>query len=313
MVTRSTVTTSTEPPPAAELTAVTKRYGGVLALDQVDLVLERGRVTALLGPNGAGKTTCVKLLLGLARPSAGRVEVFGGDPDAAPQRTRVGAMMQVSKVPETLKVREHLDLFASYYPRPLPRPELIAAAGLDGLEDRPFGKLSGGQKQRLLFALALAGDPDLLFLDEPTVGLDVESRRAFWEQVRRRVEEEGRTVLLTTHYLEEADALADRVVVIHRGKVVADGSPAEIKSRASARRIRCTTRLGPADVAGLRGVSRPRRDRGALELLAVDAERVVRELLARDPGLADLEVTGAGLEEAFLDLTREPGGGAAAT
>ncbi len=299
------------PPPAAELTAVTKRYGDVLALDQVDLALERGRVTALLGPNGAGKTTCVKLLLGLTRPSAGRVEVFGGDPDAAAQRMRIGAMMQISKVPETLRVREHLELFASYYPRPLPRAELIAAAGLDGLENRSFGKLSGGQKQRLMFALALAGDPDLLFLDEPTVGLDVEARRAFWEQVRRRVEEEGRTVLLTTHYLEEADALADRVVVIHRGKVVADGSPAEIKSRASARRIRCATRLEPADVAGLPGVSRPRRDRGRLELLAADAERVVRELLARDPDLADLEVTGAGLEEAFLDLTRESGDGAA--
>jgi ABC-2 type transport system ATP-binding protein len=295
-------------PPAAELRAVTKRYGEVVALDRVDLALEPGEVTALLGPNGAGKTTCVKLLLGLTRPDAGRAEVFGGDPDGTAQRVRVGAMMQISKVPETLKVREHLELFASYYPRPLPPAEAIAAAGLEGLEGRPFGKLSGGQKQRLMFALAMVGDPDLLFLDEPTVGLDVEARRGFWEQVRRRVEQEGRTVLLTSHYLEEADALADRVVVIHRGRVVADGSPAEIKSRAAARRIRCTTRLEPAAVERLPGVSRVRRDRGGLEIVVTSAEPVVRELLALDPGVTDLEVTGAGLEEAFLDLTRDQPG-----
>ncbi|HEY2738995.1 MAG TPA: ABC transporter ATP-binding protein [Thermoanaerobaculia bacterium] len=289
---------------AAELRGAVKKYGAVTALAGVDLAIRAGEVVAVLGPNGAGKTTAVQILLGLARPSAGTARLFGLDPRAAAARMRVGAMLQVSKVPETLKVREHIHLISSYYPRPLPMPEVIAAAGLGGLEERLFGKLSGGQRQRVLFALALCGDPDLLFLDEPTVGMDVEARRSFWEQIRQRAGA-GRSVLLTTHYLEEADALADRIVLLDRGRIVAEGTPAEIKARVLGKRIRCRTRLSLAELAALPGVRDARRPNNLdeAEILAAEAEPVVRELLARDSSLSGLDVRGAGLEEAFLALT----------
>jgi ABC-2 type transport system ATP-binding protein len=288
--------------PAAELRGAVKRYGGVTALSGVDLAVRPGEVVAVLGPNGAGKTTAVQLLLGLLRPSAGTARLFGRDPCEAAARMRIGAMLQVSKVPETLKVREHIHLISSYYPRPLPMDEVIAAAGLTGLEDRLFGKLSGGQKQRVLFALALCGDPDLLFLDEPTVGLDVEARRGFWDQIRTRTGA-GRSVLLTTHYLEEADALADRIVLLDRGRIVAEGTPAEIKARVLGKRIRCRTRLSLAELAALPGVRDARRLSDETEILAAEAEPVVRELLARDLDISGLDIRGAGLEEAFLALT----------
>src|SRR6187549_1984708 len=228
--------------PVAELRRAVKRYGPVTALAGVDFAVRPGEVVALLGPNGAGKTTAVHLLLGLIRPSAGEATLFGLDPKSAEARMRTGVMLQISKVPETLKVREHVDLISSYYPRPLPRQEVMAAAGLTGLEERLFGKLSGGQRQRLLFALALCGDPSLMFLDEPTVGLDVESRRVLWSVIEEKAVQ-GRSVLLTTHYLEEADALADRIVLIDRGRVIAEGTPAEIKARAANRKVRCRTVL----------------------------------------------------------------------
>src|SRR5271170_3913557 len=191
----------------ARVAQVSKSYGPVQALREVDLTIGAGEVVALLGPNGAGKTTLVRLLLGLASPTSGGVSVFGGDPKDAGTRERVGAMLQVGGVPSTMRVREHIDLFSSYYPRPLPMAEVVETAGLQGIERRQFGELSGGQKQRVLFALAICGDPDLLFLDEPTVGLDVAARRVLWEQIRKLVAR-GKTVLLTTHYLQEADALA---------------------------------------------------------------------------------------------------------
>ena len=288
--------------PVVALEGVSKRFGDVTAVDAVDLSLKAGEVTALLGPNGAGKTTTVKLMMGLARPSEGRVRLFGGDPWDSESRMRIGAMMQISGVPATLKVREHVDLFRAYYPRPLDLEEAMEVAGLTGLENRLYGKLSGGQQQRLMFALAVCGDPELLFLDEPTVGLDVESRRAFWKQIRNGVER-GSTVLLTTHYLEEADALADRVVVIDQGRIVADGTPAEIKSRAASKRIRCRTAIDLMVLEGLAGVHGARIDGEVVELLTSHAEPVVRELLTRDPELRDLEVVGADLEAAFLTLT----------
>lgn len=290
--------------PVAELRRACKRYGGVTALDGVDFQVRPGEVVALLGPNGAGKTTAVQLLLGLLRADSGETTLFGLDPRDANARVRTGAMLQISNVPETLKVREHVDLISSYYPRPLPRRQTLDLAGLGGLEERLFGKLSGGQRQRLLFALALCGDPDLLFLDEPTVGLDVEARRALWSVIQGKARE-GRSVLLTTHYLEEADALADRIVLIRRGRIVAEGTPAEIKARAAGRKIRCRTSLPLADVAALPGVHNARRDGDVTELLAAEAERVLRDLLARDRSLSGLEVRGADLEEAFLALTQD--------
>ena len=303
---------NTTPRPAAELVGATKRYGDVLAVDGIDLALEPGKVTALLGANGAGKTTTVKMMLGIAAPDQGTVRLFGSDPQSAEARTRVGAMMQISKVPETLRVAEHVDLFRSYYPTPLSTERALAAAGLEGLERRLFGKLSGGQKQRVVFALAICGNPDLLFLDEPTVGFDAQARRAFWKEIRSFTER-GRTVLLTTHYLEEADALADRVVVMHEGRIVADGTPAEIKGRAAAKKLRCVTRLDESQVAALEGVQSVRTDGHALEILSGSAEGLLRRLLELDPELADLEVTGADLEQAFLDLTSTSAAGANGT
>jgi ABC-2 type transport system ATP-binding protein len=286
----------------ASLSHASKNYGEVQALRQVDFTIRAGELVALLGPNGAGKTTAVKLFLGLAKPTTGTVSVFGGNPIHAEVRTRIGAMLQVAKVPETLRVREHIDLFSSYYPRPLPIDEILTLAGLQEIKDREFGELSGGQRQRVLFALALCGDPDILFLDEPTVGLDVESRRVLWEEIRRLVAR-GKTVLLTTHYLEEADALADRVVVINRGEIIAEGTPAEIKASTAGRRIRCVTSLNIETVRGLPGVIEVRTDREGLEIRAGAAEPILRELLMRDAGLSNIEVTSAGLEEAFLALT----------
>jgi ABC-2 type transport system ATP-binding protein len=290
----------------ANLEGVNKNYGDVRALRGVNFQVRAGEVVALLGPNGAGKTTAVKLLLGLLQPNAGRVRVFGGDPTNPENRIRAGAMLQVAKVPETLRVREHIDLFSSYYVSPLPAQEVLAAAGLEKLSDRKFGDLSGGQRQRVLFALAICGDPDLIFLDEPTVGLDVEARRMLWDEIRRMVTR-GKTVLLTTHYLQEADALADRVAVINKGEIIAEGSPAEIKAKTAGKRIRCITSLSIGSLRQIQGVTEVKEDREAVEIHAAEAEAVVRELLARDQQLSGLEITTAGLEEAFLALTQDNG------
>jgi ABC-2 type transport system ATP-binding protein len=288
----------------ASLEAVSKNYDEVRALSNVNFTVRAGEVVALLGPNGAGKTTAVKLLLGLMQPTSGKARVFGGDPTNPQNRMRTGAMLQVGKVPETLRVCEHIDLFSSYYPKPAPLADVLAAAGLEKLRDRKFGDLSGGQRQRTLFALAICGNPDLLFLDEPTVGLDVEARRALWEEIRRLVHR-GKTVLLTTHYLEEADALADRIAVINQGQIIAEGTPAEIKAQTSGKRIRCVTALSLASLLQIPGVTDARQDREAVEIHAREAEPVVRALLTRDSSLSGLEITSAGLEEAFLALTHD--------
>ena len=288
----------------ASLHKASKKFGDVQALREVDFAVKAGELVALLGPNGAGKTTAVKLFLGLAKPSAGSVNVFGGNPIEPEVRMRIGAMLQVAKVPETLRVREHIDLFSSYYPKPLPMAKTLALAGLQELKNRVFGELSGGQRQRVLFALALCGDPDILFLDEPTVGLDVESRRLLWEEIRKLIVR-GKTVLLTTHHLEEADALADRVVVINRGKIIAEGTPSEIKASTAGRRIRCVSSLDIATVRALPGVIEVRRDRDAFEIHAAEAEPILRELFMLDPSLSGLDVSSAGLEEAFLALTQD--------
>lgn len=288
----------------ARLQQVTKRYGQVTALDNFSMDLRAGEVVALLGPNGAGKTTAVRLLLGLIAPASGTVRILGRDPRDSDARTRIGSMLQVGRVPEMLRVREHIDLFRSYYPQPLPMKEIVRIARLDGIENQLFGKLSGGQKQRTLFALALCGNPDLIFLDEPTVGLDIESRRAMWDQVRA-LAAAGKTVLLTTHYLEEADVLASRIVVINKGRTVCEGAPAEIRQRVSGRRIRCITSLDPAWLRTLPTVSDVEQDREAVVVRAERPESVVREMLARDPGLSGLEIASAALEDAFLALTSD--------
>jgi ABC-2 type transport system ATP-binding protein len=287
----------------AKLQSVTRRYGPVTALDNFSLTLHAGEVVALLGPNGAGKTTAVRLLLGLISPDSGSARVLGRDPRDSDARIRIGAMLQISRVPEMLRVREHIALFRSYYPHPLPMAEIVKAAKLEGIENKLFSQLSGGQKQRTLFALALCGNPDLIFLDEPTVGMDIESRRALWDQVRS-LSAAGKTVLLTTHYLEEADMLASRIIVINKGRIVCEGTPAEIKHRVSGRRIRCVTQLDPDSLRLLPTVSDVQQDREALVITTEHPEHVVREMLRLDTTLHNLEISAAGLEDAFLALTR---------
>ena len=288
----------------AKMSAVTHRYGDVVALDGLDLEIRAGEVLAVLGPNGAGKTTAIGLLLGTLRVQEGTVRVFGHEPGANAVRMRRGAMLQISGVPDTLTIAEHLELFSSYYAAPLPVSRLLAMAGLEELADRRYGRLSGGQKQRVMFALALTGDPELVFLDEPTTGLDVEARRSLWNEIRE-LKAAGRTAVLTTHYLEEADALADRIAVIHQGRVVAEGTPAEIKSRAADRRVRCITSVNRDEVAALPGVARVEVNGQHLEILTARPEELLRTLLALDPDLRDLHVTGARLEDAFLTLVRD--------
>jgi len=285
----------------ATLEQLSKNYGKVKALTDINLEIYKGEVLAILGPNGAGKTTAISLLLGLLRPTNGRVSIFGKNPQNNESRIRTGVMLQISGIPETLKVVEHIDLFRSYYPKPMGIAEILAATGLEELANRQYGKLSGGQRQRLHLAMALCGDPDLIFLDEPTTGLDVSSRRELWEQVRKIIAK-GKTVILTTHYIEEADALANRVVVINKGRIIADGSPEEIKSITAAKKIRMLTKLEHDEIAAIPGVKKVSFDGALTEILVSRAEGVVLELLQRDPSIEGLEVITAGLEDAFLAL-----------
>src|ERR1700722_19293627 len=289
-------------PAVASLRSVTKKFGPQIAVDRFSLQLYPGEVVALLGPNGAGKTTAVRLLLGLSQATTGEVEIFGGNPRDRASRLRLGAMLQVGRMPETLRVREHLQLFRSYYAHPRPLDELLAIAGLEGLEQRQFGTLSGGQKQRVLFALALCGDPDLICLDEPTLGMDVEARRAMWEQVRR-LAAKGKTILLTTHYLEEADTLASRIVVIQKGRGIAEGTPEELKTADGSRSIRCTTSLQTSFVSALPGVTSVEQEGNAMLVRTHTPEAVLRTMLEHDDALSGLEVRAAALEDAFLALT----------
>lgn len=294
--------TALEPAPPAALAEVTKRFGTHTALERFSLTLRRGEVTALLGPNGAGKTTAVRLLLGLARPDAGRATVLGRDPRASASRAVIGAMLQVARAPDTLSVREHIELFRSYYPHPLATAELLGRVGLTALAHQRFGTLSGGQRQRVLFALAICGNPEVVCLDEPTLGLDIQTRRQVWNEIRA-LAAAGKAVLLTTHYLEEADMLAHRIVLIAHGRVVRTGTPREIKHSIATRRIRCRTRLAPADLLALPSVTGVEADRDGVVIFAHDPQQVLRRMLPLDETLSELEVSTASLEDAFLALT----------
>jgi ABC-2 type transport system ATP-binding protein len=217
----------------ARLTHVTRRFRTIVALDDVSFAVNPGEVVGLLGPNGAGKTTLVRVLLGLIRPTSGTVALWGLPPWDPAARRRVGVMLQVGRVPETLTVREHVRLFSSYYGTPQPVEHTLDAAGVTAIADRRFGELSGGQRQCALFAIAICGQPALLVLDEPTVGLDLEARRTFWQAVGRLIAR-GAAVLLTTHYLEEAERVSSRIAILRRGRMVADGTCDELKAQAGA-------------------------------------------------------------------------------
>lgn len=280
-----------------------KRYGRVVALDHATFHVERGEMVALLGPNGAGKSTAVDLLLALRSPDAGHVAVLGGPPSAAVAAGRVGGMLQRGGLPADARVTELVDLVRRLYGSARSRAELLELADLGELGGRRVAQLSGGQAQRLRFALALAGRPELLFLDEPTVALDVEARRRFWAIVRA-VAADGTTVLFATHYLDEADAYADRVVVLDRGRVAADGPPSTIRALGSARTVRCT--LERPDLERLRalpGVVEAAAHGHDVTIRSTNADATVAALYASGQTVRDLQVTGAGLEDAMLALT----------
>jgi ABC-2 type transport system ATP-binding protein len=277
--------------------------GPVEAVRDVNAHVRVGETVALLGPNGAGKSTTVDMLLGLQDPDDGSVDVFGGPPQRAVAAGRIGAMLQNGGVLRDLTVRELLAMMAALYPAPLDVDDTLHLARLGELAERRTERLSGGETQRLRFAVALVSDPDLLVLDEPTVGMDVEARRSFWTTVRE-LSESGKTFLFATHYLEEADAYADRVLLMARGRIVADGPTNEIKAIVGARTIRATLPgVSQETLAGLPGVTRAERRGDAVVLVCSDSDAALRELLATHPQAHDIEVRGAGLEEAFLQLT----------
>jgi ABC-2 type transport system ATP-binding protein len=280
-------------------------HGPVRAVRGVDLAVAPGETVALLGPNGAGKSTTVEMMLGLLPPDAGRATLFGMDPRNAVAAGRVAAMLQTGELIRDLTVRELVVMTASLYPDPLGVDEVLELAGLTAVARQRTQKLSGGETQRVRFGLALVPDPDLLVLDEPTVAMDVEGRHAFWATMRRFAAGGG-TVVFATHYLEEADAFADRVVLMAHGRIVADGPATEIKAHVGLRTIRAT--LPGADLAvlaDLPGVTATDRRGDAVILHCSDSDEAIRALLRAEPAARDIEITGAGLEEAFLQLTRE--------
>jgi ABC-2 type transport system ATP-binding protein len=284
---------------------LSKSYGHVKAVRGIDLVVPAGETVALLGPNGAGKTTTIDMILGLSRPDAGEVRVFGLPPSEAVRAGLVGGMLQVGSLVRDMTVRELVSMVAALYPHPLPVDEVLKAAGLSEIEGRYTQELSGGQAQRVRFAVAVVGGPELLVLDEPTVALDVEGRRDFWAAMRA-VAARGKTVLFATHYLEEADAYADRVVLIAKGRIVADGTPNEIKARVRTRTIRATL-PGPsvAELSALPGVAAAERRGDDVVLQCSDSDLALRALLSAYSDAHEIEVRGGSLEDAFIELTAE--------
>ncbi|GAB3915374.1 ABC transporter ATP-binding protein [Microlunatus endophyticus] len=285
------------------MTGLTKSYGPVRAVDDLELQITAGEMVAILGPNGAGKSTITELITGLVRPDAGSVRIFGGDPSPAVAAGRVGAMLQGGALLYDASIRDVLRLVHGLHAHPLPMGEIIELADLSGFLSTKTDKLSGGQAQRLRFALAIMADPDLLILDEPTVAMDVELRRAFWASMRT-LSDGGRTVLFATHYLQEADQIADRIVVLDRGRIVADGTSAEIKSRVAGKMIMVAEDgLRAEELASLPAVTSVDRRSRRVALHTTDSDLTLRALVARFPAAHDIGIVSADLEEAFLALT----------
>ena len=293
-------------PIALSFQDVTHRYGPRTALDRLNLEVAQGEVLALLGPNGAGKSTTISALLGLVRPQEGRIEVLGNDPRQSVADGRVGAMLQSGSgigLPPGVRVDEALGLVRRLYARPAPHDEIVERADIGALLRRRTDRLSGGQAQRVRFAIAIAGDPEVIFLDEPTSAMDVESRQGFWRMMRD-FGNEGRTVLFATHHLAEADEIADRVVVLNHGKVVADGPGATLKAAVDTRRLRFVTdRPNRPELSDLDGVTEVNVCGTGVSIDSLDADATIRDLVGRGVPFRDLEITGAGLEQAFVALT----------
>src|SRR5258706_3835403 len=292
--------------PIVELRELTKRYGGFLAPRGVSLAVAAGEIVALLGPNGAGKTPSISLMLGLRRPTSGEARLFGLPPTDRRARSRAGVMLQESGAPGVLTVRELIGLFGTYYPAPLPVEQALAMAGLEDKADARAATLSGGQRQRLYFALAVGGNPEALFLDEPTVGMDIEARRAFVAAIQT-LAGTGKSVIFTTHYLREAEELATRIVVIDRGVVIADAAPRALMAPVAGKRVAFSVAQPlPADAFGGLVVTALDVADGRVRFLTSEPETALRRLFERGVEPHDLEVTGADLEEAVLSLTRRP-------
>ncbi len=293
--------------PGISLTGLTKTFGEVRAVDSIDLAVGPGETVALLGPNGAGKSTTIDMILGLTKPDAGQVRVFGESPSDAVARGAIGAMLQTGGLLPYLSVRELLEMMASLYPDPATVDSVVEIAGLHDITGRRTDKLSGGQTQRVRAAIALVSNPRLLVLDEPTVAMDVEGRRLFWTSVRN-IAATGKTIVFATHYLEEADTYADRIVLMARGRIVADGPATEIKAAVGLRTIRATLpHIAAAELDALDGVKSSERRGEAVVLYCFDSDAAIRALLAAYPRASDIEIAGAGLEQAFLALTGDHG------
>jgi ABC-2 type transport system ATP-binding protein len=288
----------------AQLKGAVKNYGNVRALDGVDLAVTAGEVLAVLGPNGAGKTTAISLLLGLLKADCGDATLFGENPTSLSARRRIGAMLQTAGVPDTIAVGELITLFRSYYPDPRTFVDIVSLAGVDDILKRRYGKLSGGQQRRVQFALSIVGRAQILFLDEPTTGLDIAARERMWKTIRM-LAADGCAIVLTTHYLEEAEALADRVCVLAKGRVVAEGNVQQIRARVSQRRVSCISTLDANAIAAWPDVRAIDRSGERIEIVTDAAESVVRRLLSEDTALTELEVRRAGLAEAFVEITKE--------
>jgi ABC-2 type transport system ATP-binding protein len=291
--------------PVVAFEEVSKAYGSVRAVDGLSLDLRHGETVAFLGPNGAGKSTSLDMLLALRKPTSGRIRVFGSDPYTSVKSGRIGAMLQSGGLMPEVTVREMVELVTTMHPRPLPVDQTLKRAGIADIADRRVDKLSGGQTQRARFALAIVGECDLIVLDEPTTAMDVESRQMFWANMHAEVAE-GRTLLFATHYLEEADQAADRILVINKGRLLADGTPAEIKERAGAKRI--SFRLDPVDEAFLLRLPalvnlEIRRDQ--IHIQSSDSDRTLYALLDAGYRPREIEVSSLGLEQAFLAITAE--------
>jgi ABC-2 type transport system ATP-binding protein len=292
-------------PPAIALREISKTFGAAVAVRAVDLSIQPGETVALLGLNGAGKTTTLDIALGLIHPDQGEVELFGMAPTRAIASGLIGGMLQTGAPLNYLRVRELIELMASFYPNPASVDEVLRRTGCDRFQRQFTTGLSGGEAQRVRFAAALVGNPDLLVLDEPTAAIDVEGRREFWRAMRELVEDQ-KTVVFATHYLEEADAYADRVVLMANGRIVADGTPGQIKARVGARTIRATLPdVEVSNLLGFNGVINAERHGPTVILTCSDSDRVLYELLSSYQTLTDIEVTGGSLEEAFVELTRE--------
>jgi ABC-2 type transport system ATP-binding protein len=288
-----------------ELRSLEKSFGPIRAVRGVDLTISPGEVVALLGPNGAGKSTTLDMLLGLAEPDRGTVAIGGRPPEEAIRSGAVGAMLQTGGLLRDLTVRELLTMLGSLYPVPVDVDELLELTGVADFARQRTEKLSGGQTQRVRFAMALVSDPDLLVLDEPTVAMDVKTRHAFWTSMRT-IGRSARTVVFATHYLEEADLYADRIVLLAQGRVVADGPTTEVKAKVGTRTIEATLPgADPERLARVPGVAACVVRGEVVTLTCTDSDTALRTLLAAHPGMHDVEVRGAGLEEAFLELTAD--------